>query len=97
MSNLHGIEKLLQLVVSDNEEVQRLAAGALRNVVFQNNNNKEEVMGNDGLACVLDALKSSRDVDTRRQLTGYVKLKYFKSIFHSYMIDAQLSFSGPIY
>ncbi|XP_026216905.1 plakophilin-2 [Anabas testudineus] len=70
VSNLHGIEKLLQLVVSDNEEVQRLAAGALRNVVFQNNNNKEEVMGNDGLACVLDALKSSRDVDTRRQLTG---------------------------
>ncbi|XP_068163157.1 plakophilin-2 [Antennarius striatus] len=67
---LRGIEKLLQLLDSDNEEVQCVAAGALRNVVYQSNENKMEVKENDGLATILQTLKSSRDVDTRRELTG---------------------------
>ncbi|XP_034019407.1 LOW QUALITY PROTEIN: plakophilin-2 [Thalassophryne amazonica] len=67
---LHGIEKLLQLLSSDSEEVQHAAAGALRNVVFQSNENKMEVKENTGLAKILRALKSSRDTETRRQLTG---------------------------
>lgn len=60
----------MQLLRGDNEEVQRLAAGALRNVVFQSSENKMEVKENDGLAIILDALKRSRDLETRRQLTG---------------------------
>lgn len=67
---LRGIAKLLQLLDNDNEEVQRAAVGALRNVVYQNSENKMEVKENDGLATVLHALKSSRDVETRRHLTG---------------------------
>ncbi|KAM9334481.1 plakophilin-2 [Symphorus nematophorus] len=67
---LRGIGKLLQLFNIDNEEVQRAAAGALRNVVYQSNENKMEVKENDGLATILSALKSSRDVETRRELTG---------------------------
>lgn len=67
---LRGIGKLLQLLDIDNEEVQRLAAGALRNVVYQSSENKMEVKENDGLAIILRALKSSRDVETRRELTG---------------------------
>ncbi|XP_008336066.2 plakophilin-1-like [Cynoglossus semilaevis] len=67
---LRGIGKLLQLLHIDNEEVQRVAAGALRNVVYQNSENKMEVKENDGIALILSALKSSRDVETRRQLTG---------------------------
>ncbi|XP_042367292.1 plakophilin-2 isoform X2 [Plectropomus leopardus] len=67
---LRGIGKLLQLLDSDDEEVQRVAAGALRNVVYQNSENKMEVKENDGLAIILRALKSSHDVETRRQLTG---------------------------
>ncbi|XP_071765755.2 plakophilin-2 [Centroberyx gerrardi] len=67
---LHGITKLLQLIQNDNEEVQRVAAGALRNVVFQSSENKMEVKENQGVATILRVLKSSRDVETRRQLTG---------------------------
>lgn len=67
---LHGIGKLLQLLQSDNEEVQRVAAGALRNVVYQSDENKMEVKEGGGLATVLDVLKSSQDTETRRQLTG---------------------------
>ncbi|XP_038594979.1 plakophilin-2 [Micropterus salmoides] len=67
---LRGIGKLLQLLSIDNEEVQHVAAGALRNVVYQSSENKMEVKENDGLATILHALKSSRDVETRRELTG---------------------------
>ncbi|XP_047431073.1 plakophilin-2 [Mugil cephalus] len=68
--NLHGIEKLLQLLNHDSEEVQHVVAGALRNVVYQSSENKMEVKNNDGVALILQALQSSRDTETRRQLTG---------------------------
>lgn len=66
---LRGIGKLLKLLNSE-EEVQRAAAGALRNVVYQSDENKMEVKENDGLATILHVLKTSHDVETRRQLTG---------------------------
>lgn len=78
MYYLRGIGKLLQLLDSDDEEVQRVAAGALRNVVYQSSENKMEVKENDGLATILRALKSSRDVETRRELTG----QFFSYIFY---------------
>ncbi|CAN9508455.1 unnamed protein product [Ophioblennius macclurei] len=68
--NLRGIGKLLQLLSNDSEEVQRVAAGALRNVVYQSDENKMEVKENDGVEIVLHALSSSHDAETRRQLTG---------------------------
>ncbi|XP_062239171.1 plakophilin-2 [Platichthys flesus] len=67
---LRGIGKLLQLLHSDSEEVQRVAAGSLRNVVYQSSENKMEVKESDGIATILGALKSSRDLETRRQLAG---------------------------
>ncbi|XP_034529867.1 plakophilin-2 [Notolabrus celidotus] len=67
---LRGIGKLLLLLRSDNEEVQSVGAGALRNVVYQSAENKMEVKENNGLASIFRALKSSRDVETRRELTG---------------------------
>nr|XP_020455084.1 plakophilin-2 isoform X2 [Monopterus albus] len=70
VSYLHGIGRLLQLLHNDSEEVQCVAAGALRNVVYQSSENKMEVEEGDGLAIILGALKSSRDVETRQQLTG---------------------------
>lgn len=70
MYNLHGIEKLLQLLNNDSEEVQHVAAGALRNVVYNNNENKMEVKDRDGLAVIVNALKNSIDMETRCQLTG---------------------------
>lgn len=70
MFYLRGIGKLLQLLRSDNEEVQSVGAGALRNVVYQSAENKMEVKENNGLATILRAVKTSRDVETRRELTG---------------------------
>ncbi|XP_069556031.1 plakophilin-2 [Brachyistius frenatus] len=67
---LRGIGKLLQLLNNDSEEVQRVSAGALRNVIYQSSKNKMEVKENDGLAPILHTLRSSRDMETRRQLTG---------------------------
>lgn len=67
---LRGIEKLLPLLSSESESVQRVAAGALRNLVYQSGENKMEVKEKGGLSSVLQALRSSRDVETRRELTG---------------------------
>lgn len=80
MHSLSGIEKLLRLLNHDIEEVQHAAAGALRNVVYQNNVNKMEVKDNDGVTLILQALQNSRDTDTRRQLTG----GYFNLITHTH-------------
>lgn len=60
----------MRLLRSDSEGVQRLAAGALRNVVYQSSENKMEVKEKGGLGAILQALRSSRDVETRRELTG---------------------------
>uniref|UniRef100_A0A6Q2YGU3 Plakophilin 2 n=1 Tax=Esox lucius TaxID=8010 RepID=A0A6Q2YGU3_ESOLU len=67
---LHGIPKLIKLLQSDNEEVERIAAGALRNVVFESAENKIEVKDDGGVTPILSLLRRSRDVDTRRQITG---------------------------
>lgn len=58
------------LLCSDSEGVQRVAAGALRNIVYQSVENKMELKEKGGLSTVLQALRSSRDVETRRELTG---------------------------
>lgn len=61
--------------------MQRAAAGALRNVVYQNDENKMEVKEKDGLATTLAALKGSRDVETRRELTGQSAVLFFSFFF----------------
>ncbi|XP_028252530.1 plakophilin-2 isoform X2 [Parambassis ranga] len=70
MYYLRGIRKLLELLNIDSEEVQRVAAGALRNVVYQSSKNKMEVKEIDGLSVISQALRSSRDMETRCQLSG---------------------------
>uniref|UniRef100_A0A8C7PKU8 Plakophilin 2 n=1 Tax=Oncorhynchus mykiss TaxID=8022 RepID=A0A8C7PKU8_ONCMY len=67
---LHGIPRLIKLLQSDSEELERIAAGALRNVVFESSENKMEVKDNKGVAPALCLLRRSRDIETRRQLTG---------------------------
>ncbi|KAM8883746.1 plakophilin-2 [Synchiropus picturatus] len=65
-----GIRKLLLLLSSDSEEVQRASAAALRNVVYQNNDNKMEVKDSEGLTTIVRVLKESRDQEVRRHLSG---------------------------
>lgn len=60
----------MRLLRSDSEGVQRVAAGALRNAVYQSSENKMEVKEKGGLGAILQALRSSRDAETRRELTG---------------------------
>ncbi|KAL0962977.1 hypothetical protein UPYG_G00347930 [Umbra pygmaea] len=67
---LHGIPKLIRLLLSDNEDLEQTGAGALRNVVFESVENKMEVKDNGGVTPILTLLRRSRDVETRRQLTG---------------------------
>ncbi|CAI5635961.1 unnamed protein product [Oreochromis niloticus] len=67
---VNGIEKLLYLLNNDSEEVQRATAGALRNAVYENDENKLKVKKNEGLSFIPTVLNSSRDKETRRQLTG---------------------------
>lgn len=64
----------MRLLRSDSEGVQRVAAGALRNAVYQSSENKMEVKEKGGLGAILQALRSSHDVETRRELTGRFSL-----------------------
>uniref|UniRef100_A0A3P9P7V5 Plakophilin 2 n=1 Tax=Poecilia reticulata TaxID=8081 RepID=A0A3P9P7V5_POERE len=65
-----GAEKLVRLLKTDNEEVQRAAAAALRNVVYNNGGNKKEVTDENGLTIVLNLLDKTHDKETVCQLAG---------------------------
>ncbi|MBN3303693.1 plakophilin-2 [Amia ocellicauda] len=67
---MHGIPKLINLLKSDSVELQRAASGALRNIVFENNDNKMDVKEQNGIPVVLKVLKTTRDMETKKQLTG---------------------------
>ncbi|KAI5100229.1 plakophilin-2 [Silurus meridionalis] len=70
LCTLQGIPKLLKLLDSESSEVQQAASAALRNVVYENNDNKMEVKDHEGVGVILRLLKTNREVETRRQLTG---------------------------
>ncbi|XP_057559741.1 plakophilin-2 [Hippopotamus amphibius kiboko] len=67
---LHGIPKLLQLLKVQNEDIQRAVCGALRNLVFEDNDNKLEVAELSGAPRLLQVLKQTRDLETKKQITG---------------------------
>ncbi|KAL7982287.1 hypothetical protein Chor_009885, partial [Crotalus horridus] len=68
--SLVGIPKLLELLNVQNEEVQRAACGALRNLVYEDNDNKLEVSEQKGISTLLRLLRQTRDVETKKQITG---------------------------
>uniref|UniRef100_A0A8D0FC74 Plakophilin 2 n=1 Tax=Strix occidentalis caurina TaxID=311401 RepID=A0A8D0FC74_STROC len=67
--SLGGIPKLLQLLDVQNEDIQRAACGALRNLVFEDNDNKLEVSEQKGIPLLLRLLRHTRDVETKKQIT----------------------------
>uniref|UniRef100_A0A8C5WI48 Plakophilin-2 n=1 Tax=Leptobrachium leishanense TaxID=445787 RepID=A0A8C5WI48_9ANUR len=67
---LGGIPKLIRLLKGDNEDVQRAACAALRNLVFEDNDNKLEVCDQNGMPTILRLLRETHDVETKRQITG---------------------------
>ncbi|XP_061494729.1 plakophilin-2 [Rhineura floridana] len=67
---LGGIPKLLELLNVQNEEVQRAACGTLRNLVYEDNDNKLEVSEQKGITVLLRLLQQTKDVETKKQITG---------------------------
>ncbi|XP_040834810.1 plakophilin-2 [Ochotona curzoniae] len=70
VNQLRGIPKLLQLLKVQNEDLQRAVCGALRNLVFEDNDNKLEVAELNGVPRLLQVLKQTRDLETKKQITG---------------------------
>uniref|UniRef100_A0A8B9V3H7 Plakophilin-2 n=1 Tax=Anas zonorhyncha TaxID=75864 RepID=A0A8B9V3H7_9AVES len=68
--SLGGIPRLLQLLDVQNEDIQRAACGALRNLVFEDNDNKLEVSEQKGIPVLLRLLQYTKDVETKKQITG---------------------------
>lgn len=70
--SLGGIPKLIQLLDVQNEDIQRAVCGALRNLVFEDNDNKLEVSEQKGIPVLLHLLQYTKDVETKKQITGSV-------------------------
>uniref|UniRef100_A0A8C5KN01 Plakophilin 2 n=1 Tax=Jaculus jaculus TaxID=51337 RepID=A0A8C5KN01_JACJA len=70
VNQLRGIPKLLQLLKVQSEDIQRAVCGALRNLMFEDNDNKLEVAELNGVPRLLQVLKQTRDLETKKQITG---------------------------
>lgn len=66
---LYGIPALVQLFTSDNQEVQRYATGATRNLIYENSDNKVALIDAGGLARLVSIL-SEQDEELRKIVTG---------------------------
>ncbi|KAE8613102.1 hypothetical protein XENTR_v10007568 [Xenopus tropicalis] len=68
--NLGGIPRLIRQLKGDSEEVQRASCAALRNLVFEDNDNKLEVCEQRGIPVALKLLGETQDLEIKRQITG---------------------------
>uniref|UniRef100_A0A672YE29 Plakophilin-3-like n=1 Tax=Sphaeramia orbicularis TaxID=375764 RepID=A0A672YE29_9TELE len=66
---LHGIPALVQLFSSDNQEVQRFATGATRNLIYENIDNKVALIDAGGVARLVSIL-GEPDEELRKNITG---------------------------
>ncbi|XP_056588589.1 plakophilin-1 [Triplophysa dalaica] len=67
---LGGIHTLIQLLKSENLDIQQTVSAALRNVVFKDSENKSTVKLYGGIKVILDLVQSNKDVEIQKQLTG---------------------------
>lgn len=67
---LNGIGPLVTLLESANPSVSQAAAGALRNLVFKDRNNKLKVQHFGGIAKALRLLKETNSTETQKQIAG---------------------------
>lgn len=66
---LHGISALMQLLSSDNLEIQQYAAGATRNLIYENAENKVALIDAGGLTRLVESLDQP-DEELRKTITG---------------------------
>ncbi|KAK2853432.1 hypothetical protein Q5P01_006093 [Channa striata] len=66
---LRGIPALVQLFSSDNQEVLRFATGAMRNLIYENVENKVTLIDAGGVQHLINILKEP-DEELRKTITG---------------------------
>ncbi|XP_067351041.1 plakophilin-3-like isoform X2 [Channa argus] len=66
---LRGIPALVQLFSSDNQEVLRFATGAMRNLIYENAENKVMLIDAGGVMSLINIL-SETDEELRKTITG---------------------------
>ncbi|XP_041652649.1 plakophilin-3a isoform X2 [Cheilinus undulatus] len=66
---LKGIGELVNLFNSENQEVQRFATGATRNLIYENMDNKVALIEEGGIPQLVEALKENDD-ELRKNITG---------------------------
>nr|XP_046249745.1 plakophilin-3a isoform X2 [Scatophagus argus] len=66
---LKGIAELVKLFNSENQEVQRFATGATRNLIYENMDNKVALIEEGGIPELVEALKEPDD-ELRKNITG---------------------------
>ncbi|CAJ1056523.1 plakophilin-3a isoform X1 [Xyrichtys novacula] len=66
---LKGIGELVKLFNSENQEVQRFATGATRNLIYENMDNKVALIEEGGIPQLVEALKENDD-ELRKNITG---------------------------
>lgn len=69
VNQLKGISRLVQLFNSENQEVQRYATGATRNLIYENMENKVALIETGGIPKLIQALKVEDD-ELRKNITG---------------------------
>ncbi|KAF3854923.1 hypothetical protein F7725_022978 [Dissostichus mawsoni] len=67
--HLKGISELVKLFNSENQEVQRYATGATRNVIYENMDNKVALIEEGGIPQLVEALKE-KDDELHKNITG---------------------------
>ena len=66
---LHGVLALVELFGSDNQEVQRYATGAVRNLIYENADNKAALIDAGGVLSLVNML-SKPDEELQKTITG---------------------------
>ncbi len=67
--SLKGISALVQLFSSENQEIQRYATGATRNLIYENMDNKTALIEAGGISKLIGALREPDD-ELRKNITG---------------------------
>ncbi|KAL0154813.1 hypothetical protein M9458_049076, partial [Cirrhinus mrigala] len=68
VKQLKGIPLLVQLFTNGNQEVQRYATGATRNLIYENMENKVALIEAGGIPKLIEALKEEDD-ELRKNIT----------------------------
>jgi len=93
--SLKGISALVQLFSSENQEVQRYATGATRNLIYENMDNKTALIEAGGISKLVGALREPDD-ELRKNITGTCLSEFFCFFFVSFLhiLDYELHFGN---